>query len=84
MLRWPGTFGEDDYPFMQYMLGLTIPTYNEQLYMKARVGNLTFDGVDSPLLHMSDETDDPTFGNMLDNQIPFDRFGWFYDVSSMT
>ena len=69
---------------MQYMLGMTIGSYNENLFMKARVGNLTFDGVDSPLLHMSDGTDDDSLGNMLDEMLPFDRFGWFYEVRMLS
>ena len=47
--------------------------------MKAVIRNLTFDGIDSPLLHMGDDAGG-MLGDMLDNQIPFDRFGWFYDV----
>ena len=79
--RWPGSWAPDDYPFMQYMLGMTIDQYEtETLYIKARIGNLTFDGVDSPLLHMADEAGSGALGDMLASQVPFDRFGWFYDV----
>jgi len=77
--RWPGSWADDDYPFMQYMLGVTIDMYNEELFIKARIGNLTFEGIDSPLLHMADEANGGALGDMLANQIPFDRFGWFYD-----
>ena len=79
--RWPGSWAEEDFPFMQYMLGMSIDLYQETLFMKVKVGNLTFDGIDSPLLHMADESGNGMLGDMLENQIPFDRFGWFYDVS---
>ena len=65
---------------MQNMLGASIKANNENLFMKAVIRNLTFDGIDSPLLHMGDDAGG-MLGDMLDNQIPFDRFGWFYDVS---
>ena len=81
-MRWPGAWAEGDYPFMQNMLGASIKANNETLFMKAVIRNLTFDGIDSPLLHMGDEAGDSPLGDMLDNQIPFDRFGWFYDVST--
>ena len=77
--RWPGAWAEEDYPFMQEMLGMSIGMYNETLFMKATIGNLTFDGIDSPLLHMGDIGGD--LGDMIQGTIPFDRFGWFYDVS---
>ena len=64
---------------MQNMLGTSIKLNNETLFMKAVIRNLTFDGIDSPLLHMGDEAGG-MLGEMLENQIPFDRFGWFYDV----
>ena len=66
---------------MQYMLGMSISLYQENLFLKTKIGNLTFDGIDSPLLHMADESGNGMLGDMLENQIPFDRFGWFYDVS---
>ena len=65
---------------MQNMLGTSIRLYNETLFMKAVIRNLTFDGIDSPLLHMADEAGSGMLGDMLANQVPFDRFGWFYDV----
>ena len=40
---------------------------------KVRVGDLTFDGVDSELLHIGDAV------GQIGDSIPFDRFGWFYD-----
>ena len=76
--RWPGAWAENDYPFMQYALGSSIEAYNETLFINATIRNLTFDGIDSDLLHMGDVPG--MLGDMLDNQIPFDRFGWFYDV----
>ena len=79
--RWPGAWAQDDFPFMQYMLGTTFNLFQENLFMKVTVGNLTFDGINSPLLHMADESGNGGLGDMLENQIPFDRFGWFYDVS---
>ena len=79
--RWPGAWAEGDYPFMQVMLGMSIDLYNEELFMKATIGNLTFDGIDSPLLHMGDV--DGPLGEMIQGTIPFDRFGWFYDVSKI-
>ena len=74
--RWPGAWAEGDYPFMQVMLGTSIDMYGEELFLKATIGNLTFDGVDSDLLHMGDIGGE--LGDMIQNSIPFDRFGWFY------
>merc|ERR1719500_1761372 len=52
--RYPGHFGEDDYPFMRGMLDQALKLcealYGEELFVKVRVGNLTFDGIDSHLL----------------------------------
>ena len=58
---------------------MSIDLYNETLFMKATIGNLTFDGIDSPLLDMGGDIDGP-LGDMIQGTIPFDRFGWFYDV----
>ena len=77
-LRWPDKWAENDYPFMQYMLGESIKQSNETLYIKTLVSNLTFDGIDSPLLHMGDIDGD--LGAAINNSIPFDKFGWFYSV----
>ena len=82
MFRWPGAWAEGDYPFMQYMLGMSIDLYNETLFIKAVVRNLTFEGIDSPLLHMSDEAGNSMLADMIESQVPFDRFGWFYEVIS--
>jgi len=75
--RYPGHFSPIDYPFMRAMMDQTIPESNETLFIKVTVGNLTFDGVDSPMLHLGDVGGD--FGDMIANEVPFDRFGWFYD-----
>lgn len=74
--RFPGHFSPTDYPFMRAMIDMTIPQSNETLFIKARVGNLTFDGIESPMLHMGDIGGD--FGDMISSELPFDRFGWFY------
>jgi len=74
--RWPDKWAENDYPFMQYMLGESIRQSNETLYIKTLVSNLTFDGIDSPLLHMGDIDGD--LGQAINNSMPFDKFGWFY------
>ena len=77
--RWPGHWGQDDYPFMQFMMNETLRQGNETMFMRARVGNLTFEGIDSPLLHMGDLGGD--IGAAINASIPYDRFGWFYSVS---
>jgi len=74
--RWPDKWAEDDYPFMQVMLGTSIQKSNETMFLKTAISNLTFDGIDSPLLHMGDIGGD--LGTAINNSIPFDRFGWFY------
>lgn len=74
--RFPGHFSPTDYPFMRAVIDMTIPQSNETLFIKARVGNLTFDGIESPMLHMGDVGGD--FGDMISSELPFDRFGWFY------
>ena len=61
------------------MLGSFFDLYEETLFIKARIGNLTFDGIDSPLLHMGDGSSG-ALGDMFADIFPFDRFGWFYDV----
>ena len=76
--RWPNRWAEDDYPFMQVVLGQSIIQANESLFLKTAVSNLTFDGIDSPLLHMGDIDGD--LGAAINNSIPFDKFGWFYSV----
>ena len=79
--RWPGRWAEDDYPFMQFMMNETLKQANERLFMRARIGNLTFDGIDSPLLHMGDLGGD--IGAAINATIGNDRFGWFYSVSKL-
>ena len=50
--------------------------------MKYRVANLTFDGLDSPLLYTGDVGGE--LGDMLSDfmnqRFPFGKFGWFYGV----
>ena len=48
--------------------------YNEGLFMKTNISAITFDGIDDDLLHVNDQ-------GTIEIDIPFDRFGWFYDVS---
>ena len=62
------------------MLGMSIDLFDEKLFIKTWVGNLTFDGIDSPLLHMGDDDSGGLLGDMLNEKLPFDRFGWFYQV----
>jgi hypothetical protein len=57
------------------MMDQSFKQNNDSLFMKARVGNITFDGIDSPLLHMGE---DSQLAGAIN--IPFDRFGWFYGV----
>ena len=80
--RWPGHWGEGDYPFMQVVMNQSITAANETLFMRARIGNLTFDGIDSPLLHMGDG-DMGDIGAAINESIPYDKFGWFYTVSTL-
>ena len=80
-IRWPDKWAEDDYPFMQVMLGTSIQKSNETMFLKTAISNLTFDGIDSPLLHMGDIGGD--LGTAINNSIPFDRFGWFYSVGEI-
>ena len=56
------------------MMNQSMYKYDEKLFIKARVANITFDGIDDPLLHMADQ-------DVIPIDIPFDRFGWFYSVS---
>ena len=58
------------------MMNAAFQQNDDRFFMKARIGNITFDGIDSPLLHMGENT---TLGGAIN--IPFDRFGWFYGVS---
>jgi len=74
--RYPGRFGEDDYPFMRGMMDMALGFCNEEMFIKVRVGNLTFDGVDSEMLHMGDVDGD--LGEAIGANIPYDKFGWFY------
>ena len=76
--RWPNAWSEDDYPFLQYLLGESFSQAGEKLFMKYKVANLTFDGVDSPLFHMGDI--DGNIGAILDSRFPYGKFGWFYGV----
>jgi len=70
--RWPHSYLPDDYPFLRNMMDVTFGITGDELFMKAVIRNITFDGIDSPLLHMGDN------GMDLNLPIPFDRFGWFY------
>merc|ERR1711970_88320 len=74
--RWPLHWGQDDYPFMQFMMDETLKQNNDTMFMRARIGNLTFEGIDSPLLHMGDVGGE--IGDAIQGSIPYDRFGWFY------
>jgi len=74
--RWPGHWGENDYPFMQVMMNVSIDQANETMFMKTSIRNLTFDGIGSPLLEMGDIGGD--MGDAINASIPYDKFGWFY------
>merc|ERR550519_1808112 len=63
---------------MDQALNLCQAIYGEEMFIKVRVGNLTFDGVDSKMLHLGD-FGGPQLGGAISDNIPFDRFGWFYD-----
>ena len=76
--RWPGAWAQDDYPFLQFMMGEYIIQANETLFMKYKVANLTFDGVDSPLLHIDDWDIDDPLGKIVKSRFPYGKFGWFY------
>jgi hypothetical protein len=78
--RWPGVFGDDDEPFMRIVIDDSIKQANESLFLVTKVRNITFDGIDSPMLHMGDGGGD--IGAAIDGIFPFDRFGYFYDVST--
>ena len=78
--RWPGHWAEGDFPFMQIVMNQTIEAAGERMFMKVRIGDLTFDGIDSDLLHMGDG-DLGDIGEAINASIPYDRFGWFYSVS---
>jgi len=80
--RWPGHWAADDYPFMQFMMDQSIIQGNETMFMRVRIGNLTFEGIDSPLLHMGDLGGD--IGAAINASIPYDRFGWFYSRNEST
>merc|ERR1719394_1505417 len=45
----------------------------EEMFMFTTVRNVTFDGIDTPLLTMME-------GTVLEDMVtmPFDKFGWFY------
>ena len=60
------------------MLGEILRQTGEELFMKYKVANLTFDGVDSPLLHMGDIDGD--LGTIANSRFPYGKFGWFYGV----
>ena len=48
---------------------------SEELFLVSNVRNLTFDGIDSDLLTMMDN---PFLEDLV--KIPFDKFGFFYQV----
>ena len=58
------------------MMDQTITQFNEKLFIKTNISAITFDGIDDDMLHINDQ--------MPEIDIPFDRFGWFYDVSIFT
>merc|ERR1719339_727242 len=64
-------------PLLKQVGPYTFREEHEKMIIKVRVGNLTFDGVDSEMLHLGDVGDD--LGDAISANIPFDRFGWFYD-----
>ena len=56
----------------------TLKINGDSLFMETNVENITFAGIESELLTMMEGT--PMEGAI---QIPFDKFGWFYDVSRL-
>lgn len=53
----------------------TFKETKEELFMKTNIRNITFDGIESDLLTMTEEG--PMAGVI---EMPFDKFGWFYGV----
>ena len=60
------------------MLGVSMTEAGEELFMKYTVSNLTFEGLDSPLLHMGDIDD--IIGQIVNSRFPYGKFGWLYGV----
>ncbi|CAH2108673.1 unnamed protein product [Euphydryas editha] len=50
--------------------------YHEHMFISATVSEWLFDGIDDPILDLAQRFPD------LPINIPFDKFGWFYAVSS--
>jgi len=71
--RWPNGMFEGDYPFLRVMMDGTFKETKEELFMKTNIRNITFDGIESDLLTMTEEG--PMAGVI---EMPFDKFGWFY------
>ena len=57
------------------MMDGTFKETKEELFMKTNIRNITFDGIESDLLTMTEEG--PMAGVI---EMPFDKFGWFYGV----
>jgi len=72
--RWPEALAPGDFPFLRLMMDQTLKINGDELFMKTNVLNITFAGIESDLLTMMVGT--PLEGAI---QMPFDKFGWFYD-----
>ena len=59
-------------------MGESFRLAGEELFMKYKIANLTFDGVDSPLYQMGDVAND--FYSIINSRFPYGKFGWFYGV----
>lgn len=55
-------------------IDICIRMYHKGIFLRASVGSWLFDGIEEPLLNLASQL------HTLSLDIPYDKFGWFYQV----
>lgn len=63
---------------MQKQVSMGLNLYQHQAFITKEARELLFEGYEDDLIDMAHEV--AKFGNPFKLNIPYDRFGWFYQV----
>lgn len=66
----------NQHPLLKVPVDVFMRMFHDNMFLTAPVRNWLFDGIEDPVLDVANHFPD------LPINIPYDRFGWFYEVGS--